>query len=293
MQQYNKLFDSAEIEYITPFLKLWMAFNNWYKQDLRDFPNVRTDQDAINEYKKQGYIKKEFLRLLNGRSNEDENFQIVLAEFVKKILELKQEKLEYPNDLFIIHPSNDTVKNNALVFISSQITGFYYTDGDDERFFEETLDIIYKIRCKLVHGDFDIGEASFIDLVEKSYFILHPIMDRILQHQADGEFFCKSKEKNVEATGIFNEGEMTVLAGSKVAIKVVASYNENALNDRIKKLSEQARKEADHYILTENIKFDSPSRASSFCLGFASNGWDDWKTKSGKSLNDVIRDKED
>jgi hypothetical protein len=32
--QYKKLFDKSEIEYITPFLKLWMSFNNWYKEDL-------------------------------------------------------------------------------------------------------------------------------------------------------------------------------------------------------------------------------------------------------------------
>ena len=61
MAQYKKLFDKSEIEYITPFLKLWMSFNNWYKTDL---PSLKTDRDAINEYKNQGQIKTEFLRLL-------------------------------------------------------------------------------------------------------------------------------------------------------------------------------------------------------------------------------------
>jgi len=45
--QYKKLFDKSEIEYITPFLKLWMSFNNWYKQDI---PAIGTDRDAISDY---------------------------------------------------------------------------------------------------------------------------------------------------------------------------------------------------------------------------------------------------
>jgi len=48
--QYKKIFDKSEIEYITPFLKLWMSFNNWYKQDLDNVP--------VKIYDKYGNIKK-------------------------------------------------------------------------------------------------------------------------------------------------------------------------------------------------------------------------------------------
>ncbi len=50
MAQYKKLFAKSEIEYITPFLKLWMSFNAWYKQDLKDA--------LVKVYDKDGNIKK-------------------------------------------------------------------------------------------------------------------------------------------------------------------------------------------------------------------------------------------
>lgn len=178
MAQFKKLFDKSEIEYITPFLKLWMSFNNWYKQDLE---NIRTDREAINEYKNQGKVKTEFLRLLNGRSNEDEKFQNALALFVKDVGECNFERFNYPNDLFIRNPSERVIQSQSLVFISSSIKEYYFTSDDENRLFENTLEIIYQVRCKLVHGNFDIEDKLFISLVEKSYLILYPIMDRILQ----------------------------------------------------------------------------------------------------------------
>lgn len=202
MAQYRKLFDSSEIEYITPFLKLWMSFNNCYKQDLKDVKikttnkngniktdsegneiekNISTDREAINEYKKQGPIKNEFIRLLNGRSNIDENFQDALANFVKSIEESILVELEYPKDLFIKNPSTRVIVNDSLVFISSNNKENYFSSGDEYRLYENTLELIYMIRCKLVHGDFEIDDPIFIDLIENSYRILYPIMEKILQ----------------------------------------------------------------------------------------------------------------
>lgn len=179
MAQYFKLFDKAEIEYITPFLKLWMSFNNWYKQDQ---PTAKNDRAAINYYKNNGQIRTEFMRLLQGRSNIDEKFQDALASFVKNVYECSYIKFNYPDDLFIRNPSDRFIKSQSLVFISAHSKEFFYTSGDEDRLFENTLEIIYLIRCNLVHGDFDIEDSLFIDFVEKSYRILYPIMDRILQN---------------------------------------------------------------------------------------------------------------
>lgn len=284
MAQYNKLFDKSEVEFITPFLKLWMSFNNWYKQDL---PNVRTDKEAINEYKNQGHIKTEFLRLLNVRSIEGEKFQDTLSSFVKNINDCDFDNFEYPTDLFTRNPTNTVVQSKSLVFISPHNKEFFFTSGDEDRLFEKTLEIIYFIRCKLVHGDFDIDDPLFIDLVEKSYGILYPIMERILQNQADGEFICASISKNVDTKAIFDGGKMTILVGSKVTKNVANSYDKTEEREQI--LSEKAHEENNYFEITQNIEFNSPSAASSFCLGNSSNGWENWKNKAGKTMNDILR----
>lgn len=182
MAQYVKLYEKSEIEYITPFLKLWMSFNNWYKATL---PKLRTDRDAINEFKTNGKIKTEFNRLLKGRSNIDEKFQDALAQFVKTINENTFPQIEYPNDLFSQNPSKTTITRNSLVYISPNIKEFYYSDSDENRLFEFTLENIYQARCKLVHGDFDIQDSNFIDLIENSYRILQPIIFKIVQSEGN------------------------------------------------------------------------------------------------------------
>lgn len=201
--QYKKLFEKSEIEYITPFLKLWMAFNAWYKDDLvgitipirdnngnikknDDWTNmekpIKTDADAINYYKTPwGQVKKTFIKLLTSRSPKDEPFQNALSSFVKLIQEWEIDNLKYPSNLFYQNPASKTIHANSLVYISPIQKEYYYSSSDEERFYEETLTLIYSIRCSLVHGDFDIEDKSFIGLIEYSYRILYPIMDIILQ----------------------------------------------------------------------------------------------------------------
>jgi len=195
MAQYNKLFDKSEIEYITPFLKLWMSFNNWYKEDLEE---VRFDAEAIKKYKESGKIKTEFLRFFDLSSEVGIDFQNALYELILNLnnYELKKEKRDGTSEIVDYNERNDDghiigsmILENAdrrggkePIFISSDKKRFQILEEDKNLFFEQTLEIIYQIRCNLVHGSFDIENQYFSKLVESSYKILYPIMDRILQN---------------------------------------------------------------------------------------------------------------
>lgn len=194
MAQCHKLFDKAEIEYITPFLKLWMSFNNWYKQDLTD---VKFDVEAIAKYKESGKIKDEFLRLFSLNSDIGIEFQNALYDLILnlKIYDLKKEKRdgtsesvnykikdEHGVELDLILENADRRGGKEPVFISPGKRRFQILEENKEKFFEQTLEIIYQIRCNLVHGSFDIENTYFLKLVESAYKILYPIMDRILQN---------------------------------------------------------------------------------------------------------------
>ena len=182
MTQYNKLFNKSEIEYITPFLKLWMSFNNWYKEDL---DSINRDADAINNYKESGKIKTEFLRLFDDTSELGIEFNISLYELV---LNLKNYSLKYPNgdsveyEDDLIYENIDGRSGLNPIYISETKRRFQIPSDKKELFFKNSLEIIYQIRCNLVHGSFDIENQYFSKLVESSYKILYPIMDRILQN---------------------------------------------------------------------------------------------------------------
>jgi hypothetical protein len=172
------------------------------------------------------------------------------------------------------------------IYISTDKKRFQILEENKEKFFEQTLEIIYQIRCNLVHGSFDIEDQYFLKLVESSYKILYPIMDRILQSNEDRTFYCKNR-KGTEAKGLFNEGKMIVLKDSKICKEVVVSYDKKEEREQI--LNTKSEEQSEYFILSENVEFSSPSSASSFCLGNSSNGWNDWKDKNGKVMNEILR----
>jgi hypothetical protein len=204
MEQYHKLFDKAEIEYITPFLKLWMSFNNWYKEDLKDVKikildsngsvkkdnqgndkekELKTDREAINEYKKNGKIKDEFIKMFDSSSDDGIKFNYSLFELTLSLenYELKNHK----EDLIryaCIHENKDGRSGN-FIYISEQGKRFQILDNEKKVFFEETLDIIYCIRSNLVHGNFDVENDYFVKLIESAYKILQPIMYKVLEFE--------------------------------------------------------------------------------------------------------------
>jgi len=284
-----------------------MSFNNWYKQDLDNVPvkiydkygnikknddgtdkekKITTDKDAIDYYKTGGKVKTEFINLLNSRSPNDEPFQNGLSSFVKLIQEFNNPIFQFSSNLFYQNPAQQTIKLNSLVYISPTQKEFYYSSGDEDRLYEETLTLIYRIRCSLIHGDFDIEDRFFIGLVENTYKILYPIMDKVFQNSFNQSFTCKNN-KGTDAQGILNleDDIFIVKKGSRICKIITSSYKDK--ENRKEQLEHYSQDMETFYLLTEDISFPSPSSASSFCLGYPSNGRNDWKNAKGKSINDL------
>ncbi len=235
MAQYKKLFDNAEIEYITPFLKLWMAFNNWYKKDK---PSLRKDRNAINEYKKSGQLKTEFLRLLNLNSEIDFEFQNAINDLILCLenFDLKKEKSdgstesvnfkikdEKGNKTDLISEYVNKREEKEPTYFSTVHNKFQILEENKEKFYEQTLEIIYQIRCNLVHGSFDIENQNFLKLVECSYKILYPIIERILINQE-----IENKNKLYFSSSYFDELTFRIKniinSGDKPMKKIIDIY---------------------------------------------------------------------
>lgn len=100
--------------------------------------------------------------------------------------------------------------------------------------------------------------------------------------------------KDISAKAIYEGNKMVVLKGSIAVKNVTATYGRGkvqAKDNREKTLQNKATEKNNFYTLTENIEFQSPSGAASFCLGRPTNGWVDWKNKDGKTIDEIIRQK--
>ena len=102
-------------------------------------------------------------------------------------------------------------------------------------------------------------------------------------------------ENGILAKGIYNDGGMIVLEGSKICVKESAKFRHP--EQRAKMLKEcRCELEDDFYIVKRAKSFPSPSGAAVFCLGRSSNGWSAWISnidkKKAKTLNQLYRNKE-
>lgn len=289
MSQHQKLFDKAEIEYTTPFLKLWMAFNSWYKKER---PDVTHDRAAINIYKAEGMIKDLFLEMLNSQAAKHNDFKESVVNFIRDSKEdhkVKNLQWNTQSEYLRINPTPKEIKGNSLNQIAPDNKVYYVLPEYKEDLFSDFLENVYKVRCTLVHGDFDIENEHFIDLVKYTYLSLHPVLDAVFSAQKEQFWYCKGKY--TDAKGLFNEGKMTVLSGSKIREGTANKYGDREKNKRKKQLEENGTLENGVYTLNKNIKFDSVNAAAVFCSGNYSNGWIVWKDQYGNDLNSTLRKK--
>ena len=102
-------------------------------------------------------------------------------------------------------------------------------------------------------------------------------------------FTCRGKTNEAEAEGYWSNEGFVVYKGSTANAQP---------KDTIRKLTEKLR---DKKILTEHnggklcifdedYIFNSPSSASRVILGRSSNGWKEWKTEDGKTLDEIYRE---
>jgi hypothetical protein len=104
-------------------------------------------------------------------------------------------------------------------------------------------------------------------------------------------FRCSGKG-GADATGIYTPEGFVVFKGSKArksaapSLVTKAGYS-NTLNSLL--LSKKLLDGSESYIFSEDALFKSPSSASGLVLGRSSNGWIDWTTLDGRSLDAVVR----
>lgn len=101
----------------------------------------------------------------------------------------------------------------------------------------------------------------------------------------DGVIKCFIK-RNSNAQGLFNliDHSLTVLKGSKVSPRHVDKISDSDRIKRDKQLIEYTVEVNGEKIVKEDVVFETPSGASRFCVGGASNGWIEWKDEKNNEL---------
>ncbi len=62
----------SDIDWFTNFVKVWIAFNAWYKNH---YPDLKTDREILEEIKRTSSIKSKFNSFLNGNGEKHTYFR--------------------------------------------------------------------------------------------------------------------------------------------------------------------------------------------------------------------------
>ncbi|WPC68678.1 GIY-YIG nuclease family protein [Rhodoferax ferrireducens] len=102
-------------------------------------------------------------------------------------------------------------------------------------------------------------------------------------------FYCRGPEVN--GVGEYNAEGFVVHKGSTARIEIVASIKGTSQEHFRQQLVTEGllALDGDHYVFTRDHLFASPSMAAIAILGRSANGWLEWKTAQGQTLDGAKR----
>jgi hypothetical protein len=126
-------------------------------------------------------------------------------------------------------------------------------------------------------------------LTAVGYPILQEIASKEQTNTSDPLFTCGGKmalasgRMTNEGFVVYKDSTATTQFSSAVAERNSKNIEKLILNGYLEK------KDNDLYIFTKDYVFNSPSAASDIILGNSTSGWKKWKTKNGKTLEEIYK----
>lgn len=138
-------------------------------------------------------------------------------------------------------------------------------------------------------------EADLLDNFETIAILVstlgYPIFDQIKRPDRKDILICKRKDAFAE--GEYTEDGLIVFEGSKCNLKETKSASPWIIRMRENMIKDGTLvQDGNVYKFNSNHIFPSPSTAAAVIVGSEVDGWQVWKDKNGKTLDEVQREKE-
>lgn len=151
----------------------------------------------------------------------------------------------------------------------------------------------YKVE-NTVKPKYEIDEydlPSIEEVYDEIQFVMATLgykMNDAQQTRNEAEIFHTTRN-GITAYGIYSGDKFQVLEDSEINIEKPVSLPK--YNRQRKELLQKRdiTVNGKKYILNVILEFNTPSGASDFVLGGSTNGWTEWKSKDGKTLDEIYR----
>lgn len=177
----------AEVDYFSQFILLWLAANAWYRSHYAEI-TTRKDRDFLDklraDHSPRNKLFSRFERAISSPATKENRELIASIDSLFFALnrttlywddQSNTQKIALDNCLTTPYPKAYgplTVKKNAPGITVSE--NLKLTESKDD-VFNGLLEIVYKVRCMLVHGDLEPSKENH-EVVRHCYGLLHLLM---------------------------------------------------------------------------------------------------------------------
>jgi hypothetical protein len=112
---------------------------------------------------------------------------------------------------------------------------------------------------------------------------------------ADTDMLLYCEGPSASAKAQYTEEGLVVLKGSRGRVEAAPSFGHRSAGKNRQRLIDSGvlLLNGSAYVFQNDVLFGSPSGASKVVLARSSNGWTEWKDASGKTLDELKRQKSD
>ena len=176
------------------------------------------------------------------------------------------------------HKAKKEFWNKAVMFLD-----------DDQNISRDALDVLEAKAIDYVrtHGSYETDNSAtpkpYVDPYKEE-------ADRVDRGPAGAPAVFHTKKNGIRGAGRYDKasGHFTVLAGSKVNLSRPVLKNAGVAAVRREIFGDSGGIAE----LAEDLEFPTPSAAAVFVLGGSQNGWTEWVSDDGETLNQVYRSEE-
>jgi len=186
-------YSSADIDYLAPFMKLWVSFNCWYNIALSN----PKDREAIDWLKINQDLQGSLRNILRLNSDEGKDFRKALSNLIeetrnqplinnknKNVLFLKSDITKQTKEKYLqyrkqIKDTDAKIEEQTLEDFTYNNDGIILDDdstviitNDSKQILNEIIEVIYQVRCQIFHGLLDTQDKRTQRLVKNSYICL-------------------------------------------------------------------------------------------------------------------------
>lgn len=184
---YKEWRTKAEVDYYPQLVILWLSTNSWYRSHYSEIASKR-DRDFLNklrdDHSTRNKLFARFDKLLEANSPKDHAEFISNLEALSFALNRAELLWDEGDGQSVITLGHCLITPNPKAYgslvVNMQSPGVRISDtlkltNDKSKLFNGLLEIVYQVRCQLVHGQLE-PVAENHEVVKQCYFLLHTLM---------------------------------------------------------------------------------------------------------------------